>query len=133
MVRRLGFGKNNHLTYASLALNPRYTFRHLKHGLQEFHRKYVLVSDDKAANNVVVGLQLLYINTLEQELSGTKYYKESSKVEKSVVLGHCNHLALKFSVSVREQQGKFSTMYCLLRFIKKKKKKAKNLLSKAYR
>ena len=23
MVRRLGLGKNNHLTYASLALNPR--------------------------------------------------------------------------------------------------------------
>ena len=26
MVRRLGLGKNNHLTYASLALNPRYVF-----------------------------------------------------------------------------------------------------------
>ena len=25
MVRRLGLGKNNHLTYTSLALNPRYT------------------------------------------------------------------------------------------------------------
>ena len=25
MVRRLGLGKNNHLTYASLALNPRYS------------------------------------------------------------------------------------------------------------
>ena len=24
MVRRLGLGKNNHLTYTSLALNPRY-------------------------------------------------------------------------------------------------------------
>ena len=24
MVKRLGLGKNNHLTYASLALNPRY-------------------------------------------------------------------------------------------------------------
>ena len=24
MVRRLGLGKNNHLTYGSLALNPRY-------------------------------------------------------------------------------------------------------------
>ena len=24
MVRRLGLGKNNHLTYDSLALNPRY-------------------------------------------------------------------------------------------------------------
>ena len=26
MVRRLGLGKNNHLTYASLALNPRHVF-----------------------------------------------------------------------------------------------------------
>ena len=25
MVRRLSLGKNNHLTYISLALNPRYT------------------------------------------------------------------------------------------------------------
>ena len=30
------------------------TFRHLQHGIQEFHRKYVLVPADKAANNVVV-------------------------------------------------------------------------------
>ena len=26
MMRRLGLGKNNHLTYASLALNPRYVY-----------------------------------------------------------------------------------------------------------
>ena len=26
MMRRLGLGKNNHLTYASLALNPRYIY-----------------------------------------------------------------------------------------------------------
>ena len=84
-----------------------------------------MILADKAANHVVVGLQLLYINTFEQELSGTKSYKESSKVEKSVVLGHCNHLALKFSVSVREQQDKFSTMYCLAKLHKKKKKKKK--------
>ena len=30
------------------------SFRHLKQGIQEFHRKYVLVPADKAANNVVV-------------------------------------------------------------------------------
>ena len=30
MVRRLGLGKNNHLTYASLALNPRYAHICLK-------------------------------------------------------------------------------------------------------
>ena len=33
---------------------PKSTFRHLKQGIQDFHRKYVLVSTDKAANNVVV-------------------------------------------------------------------------------
>ena len=30
MVRRLGLGKNNHLTYASLALNPRDTVLEFK-------------------------------------------------------------------------------------------------------
>ena len=30
MMRRLGLGKNNHLTYASLALNPR-LMSHMKH------------------------------------------------------------------------------------------------------
>ena len=33
---------------------PKSSFRHLKQGIQEFHRKYVLVPADKAANNVVV-------------------------------------------------------------------------------
>ena len=54
---------------------PKISYRYMKLGIQEFHRKYVLVPADKAANNVVVGLQLHYINTLKQELSGTKVYK----------------------------------------------------------
>ena len=33
---------------------PLSTFRHLKLGIQEFHRKYVLVPADKASNNIVV-------------------------------------------------------------------------------
>ena len=33
---------------------PKSTFRHLKQGIQDFHRKYVLVPADKAANNVVI-------------------------------------------------------------------------------
>ena len=33
---------------------PKSTFRHLKQGIQDFHRKYVLVPADKAANNIVV-------------------------------------------------------------------------------
>ena len=32
---------------------PKSTFRHLKQAIQDFHRKYVLVPADKAANNVV--------------------------------------------------------------------------------
>ena len=33
-------------------------FRHLKQGIQEFHRKYVLVPTDKATNNIVVVCRL---------------------------------------------------------------------------
>ena len=33
---------------------PKLSFRELKQGIQEFHRKYVLALADKAANNVVV-------------------------------------------------------------------------------
>ena len=49
---------------------PKSSFRHLKQGIQEFHRKYVLVPADKAANNVVVVCRLHYVNTLKQELDG---------------------------------------------------------------
>ena len=92
---------------------PKSTFRHLKQGIQDFHRKYVLVPADKAANNVVVVWRLHYINTLKQELSGTKAYKETSEEEKSVVNGHCNHLALKFSVYIKERQDRLPSMYWL--------------------
>ena len=66
---------------------PKSTFRYLKQGIQDFHRKYVLFPADKAANNVVVVWRLHYINTLKQELSGNKAYKETSEEEKSVVNG----------------------------------------------
>ena len=33
---------------------PKLSFRYLKQGIQEFHRRYVLAPADKAANNVVV-------------------------------------------------------------------------------
>ena len=49
--------------------------RYLKSGIEEFHRKYVLVPADEAANN--------YIDTLKQELSGTKVYEQTSEKEKS--------------------------------------------------
>ena len=53
---------------------PKSSFRHLKQVLQEFHRKYVLVPTDKAANNIVVVCWLHYINTYKQELNRTKAY-----------------------------------------------------------
>ena len=33
---------------------PKFTFKKIKKGIQEFHRKFVLAPADKAANNVVV-------------------------------------------------------------------------------
>ena len=52
-------------------------------------------------------------NTQEQELSRTKALEETSDDEKSVVFGHCNDVALKFSVNVKEQQDKLPTVYWL--------------------
>ena len=103
---------------------PKSTFRHLKQGIQDFHRKYVLVPTDKAANNVVVVWRLHYINTLKQELSGTKAYKETSEEEKSAVNDHCNHLALKFSVFVKERQDRLPMM-CWLPKLHKRHYKAR--------
>ena len=57
---------------------PKSSFIHLKQSIQEFHRKYVLVPADKAANNIVVVCRLHYIHTLKQELNGTKAYEETS-------------------------------------------------------
>ena len=34
---------------------PKSTFQHLKQGIKDFHGKCVLVPEDKAANNAVVG------------------------------------------------------------------------------
>ena len=71
---------------------PKSSFRHLKQGIQEFHRKYVLVPADKAANNVVVVCRLHYVNTLKQELDGTRAYLETDTDEVSVVNAHLNDL-----------------------------------------
>ena len=85
----------------------------MKQGIQEFHRKYVLVPADKAANNVVVVCRLHYINTLKQELNGTKAYKETSIDKKSVVYSHSNEIPNKFAVDVKERPDKLSMMYLL--------------------
>ena len=74
MYKRIKFySQNTNL----LPPKPKSSFRHLKKGILEFHRKYVLVPADKAANNVVVVCRLHYVNTLKQELDGTKTYLET--------------------------------------------------------
>ena len=89
---------------------PKSSFRHFKQGIQEILRKYVLVPADKAANNVVVVCLLHYINTLKQELNGTKAYEETSKDEKSVVYSHLNEIPNKFVVDVKERRDRLPTM-----------------------
>ena len=92
---------------------PKSSFRHLSQGIQEFHRKYVLVPADKAANNVVVVCRLHYVNTLKQELDGTRAYLETDTDKVSVVNAHLNDLPVKFSVCVNEGQDRLPTMYWL--------------------
>ena len=103
--------QSSSVTLNELAKKAQSSFRHLKQGFQEFHRKYVLVPADKAANNVVVVCRLHYINTLKQELNGTKSYEETSKDEKSVVYSHSNEIPNKFAVDVKERQDRLPTMY----------------------
>ena len=98
---------------------PKSSFRHLKQGIQGFHRKYVFVPADKAANNVVVVCRLHFINTLKQELNGTKAYEETSMDEKSVVYSNSNEIPNKFAVDVKEHQGRPPTMYWLPKFHKR--------------
>ena len=87
---------------------PKSSFRHLKQGIQEFHRKYVLVPANKPAKNVVVVVcRLHYINTLKQEFNGTEAYEETSIDEKSVVYSHSNEIPKQFAVGVKERQDSF--------------------------
>ena len=65
-----------------LPRNPKISYRYLKSGIQEFHRKYFLVPADKAANDVAFVWRLHYIITLKRELSGTKAYKQTFIVVK---------------------------------------------------
>ena len=89
--RRISFYSRN--TYM-LPCKSKISYRY-----QGFHRKYVLVPADKAANNIVV-TRLLYINTLKQELSGTKAYEHTSEKE-SVINNNIFHNFAKFAVIKR--------------------------------
>ena len=44
------YRSNNHL----LPPKPKFNYRHLKKGIQDFHSKYVFVPADKASNNVII-------------------------------------------------------------------------------
>ena len=63
------------------------------------------------ANNVVVVCRLHYVNTLKQELDGTRAYLETDNDKMSVVNAH--DLPVKFFVCVNEGQDKLPTMYWL--------------------
>ena len=52
---------------------PKFTFRHLKKGIQKFHRRFVLAPADKAANNVVAVWKRYYINTLSKNFAMQKH------------------------------------------------------------
>ena len=68
------------------------------------------VKHNKAKNNVVVACRLHYINTLKQNLDGTRAYQETDNDEILVFKAHLNELPVKFSVC---GQGKLPTMYWL--------------------
>ena len=86
---------------------PKSSFRHLKQDIHKFHRTYFWVPTDKAANNIVV-CWLHYMNTLKQELNGTKVYEETATDEKIVDISHSNELPYKFAVNVKVRQDKTS-------------------------
>ena len=104
------FTCNTHL----LPPKPKSSFRNLKRGIQDFHRIYVLVPADKAANNVEVVWRLYYINTLKRELVDNNAYKlQPSLSERVIVDGHGCHTALHFGVKAKENQDQVPTLYWL--------------------
>ena len=72
-----------------------------------------MVPADKAANNVAIVCRLHYINTLKQDLNGTKAYEETSIDEKYVVYSQTIEIPNKIAVDVKERQDRLPTMYWL--------------------
>ena len=70
-----------------------------------------MVLADKAANNIVVVCRVHYIDTLKQELIGTKAYEKTT--DEATADSHSNELPYKFAVNVKERQDKLPTMYWL--------------------
>ena len=54
-----------------------------------------------------------YIDTLKQELSGTKGYEQTPEKEKSVINNHIFHNATRFAVNVNKDQERLSTYFWL--------------------
>ena len=72
-----------------------------------------MVPEDKAAKTVVVVCRLHYINTLKQELNGTKAYEETFIDEKYVAYSHSNEIPNKFAIYVKECKDRLPTLYWL--------------------
>ena len=90
------------------------SFRYLKQGIQEFHRKYVFAPADKAANNFVVVWRRHYINTLIQEFVSTKTYKTGFYWrENPPLFSHSIEITAKFAMSIKEKQDRLPTLYWL--------------------
>ena len=85
---------------------PKLTFRHLKKGVQEFHRKF-LAPADKTATTVVV---VWRINILKQELDSSKTDEHNLRDMRYVVEKHRCHMAAMLGVSVDENHGKLPTL-----------------------
>ena len=83
-------------------------FRHLKQGIKKFKESMLWLQI-----SIVVIRHVHYINTLKQELNGTKDYKETSIDEKSVVYSNLNETHNNLAVDVKERQYRLPTMYWL--------------------
>ena len=102
---------------------PKLSFRYLKQGIQECHRKYVLTPADKAANNVFVVRRLYCINNLIQELGSTyQRYERISTDERSIVNTHSIDITAKFAMSIKEKQDRLPTLYWLPKLHKRRYK-----------
>ena len=103
--KRISFYSNN------LDLLPpklKISFRHLKQGIQQIHKQFVLAPIDKAGNNV---LTVYYIKTLKSELSTAKTNELVSTDEKSVVNKHCNEITTKLNFSITESQERLEYLH----------------------
>ena len=101
MDKRLKFYSHNTNLLPS---KPKSSFRHLKQGIKELHRKEFWFQQTRL---------LHYINTLKDELNDTKAYEETSIDENIIVYNHSNEIPNKFSVDVNKRQDRFLTMYWL--------------------